>query len=84
MRTDLWSALFTVHPQYQAQCLGLKECVLFLSGTLFIGILEVCIEGLFLQRVFSLFLLSAFELSPDWNCFFGGGGGGCYCLGGIS
>ena len=68
--SDFYFHLFTVHLQYQAQGLGLNECVIFLSVTLFVGILEVSIEGIFLQKVLSLFLLSVFEFLPGWHFFF--------------
>ena len=68
--SDFYFHLFTVHLQYQAQGLGLNECVIFLSVTLFVGILEVSIDGMFLQKVLSLFLLSVFEFLPGWHFFF--------------
>ena len=68
--SDFHFHLFTVHLQYQVQGLGLNEYVIFLSVTLFVGILEVSIEDMFLQKVFSLFLLSVFEFLPGWHFFF--------------
>ena len=68
--SDFHFHLFTVHLQYQVQGLGLNECVIFLSVTLFVGILEVSIEGMFLQKVLSLFLLSVFEFLSGWHFFF--------------
>ena len=68
--SDFHFHLFTVHLQYQVQGMGLNECVIFLSVTLFVGILEVSIEGMFLQIVLSLFLLSVFEFLSGWHFFF--------------